>query len=158
MQRAAPRVGNASPSATSDAGREAVRGRAFGLPRERRIRKRAEFRAVYDRGFRRGSKFFTVFLLATRSGRPARMGLTVTRKIGNAATRNRCKRLLREAVRKQWDLLPDGTDMVLHARPGLVDAKAGDVEREIARTLPRVVRRLTRPVRRRGKRKRRAAR
>lgn len=86
------------------------------------------------------------------------MGLTVTRKIGNAAIRNRCKRLLREAVRKNWKLLPDGTDMVLHARRGLVDAQAGDVEEELARTLPRVVRRLARQARRSAGRKRQAAR
>lgn len=153
-----PRAENASPSATSDAGRGAFRGKPFGLPRERRIRRRADFRAVYDRGVRQGSKFFTVFLLATDAGHPARLGLTVTRKIGNAVIRNRCKRLLREAVRKHWKLLPDGIDMVLHARRGLVGAQAGDVEEELARTLPRVVRRLARPARRSAGRKRRVAR
>ena len=122
------------------------------------MRRRADFQAVYDRGVRHGCKLFTVFLLATDAGHPARMGLTVTRKVGNAATRNRCKRLLREAVRKHWNLLPDGADMVLHARRGLVDAQAGDVEREVARTLPKAVRRLAGPFRRVAGRKRRFAR
>ena len=99
-----------------------------------------------------------MFLLATDAGHPARMGLTVTRKIGNAAIRNRCKRLLREAVRKNWKLLPDGTDMVLHARRGLVDAQAGDVEGEVARTLPKAVRRLAGPLRRGTGRKRQVTR
>ena len=99
-----------------------------------------------------------MFLLATDADHPGRMGLTVTRKIGNAVIRNRCKRLFREAVRKHWNLLPDGTDMVLHARRGLVDAQAGDVEEELARTLPRVVRRLAGSGRRSAERNRRSGR
>lgn len=62
--------------------------------------------------------------------------------MGNAVVRNRCKRLLREAVRKHWSLLPDGVDMVLHARPGLAEARAKDVENAVVRTLPKAVRRL----------------
>lgn len=85
-----------------------------------------------------------MFALATAERRSARVGLTVTRKIGNAVTRNRCKRVLREAVRKHWDLIPDGADVVLHARHGLETADARDVEYEIARMLPRATRRLRR--------------
>ncbi len=148
LQRAAPRVGNALASATSEPGPRRVTTRPFGLPRAQRIRKRTDFQAVYHKGVRLGSKLFTVFALSTETDHPARVGLTVTRKIGNAVTRNRCKRLLREAVRKHWVLLPDGTDMVLHARRGLDTAQAVDVEREIARTLSKAVRRLARQSRR----------
>ena len=112
-----------------------------GFPSERRIRKRADFRAVYDGGVRRGASCFTVFALATNARLPGRVGLTVTRRIGNAVTRNRCKRRLREAMRKNWNVLPDGVDVVLHARRSLATSRAAQVENEIARVLPEAIRR-----------------
>lgn len=138
----AGRVASASASATSS--RRANDGESPGrrFPSERRIRKRADFQAVYDEGVRRGASCFTVFALATESGLPGRVGLTVTRRLGNAVTRNRCKRLLREAMRKNWKVLPDGVDVVLHARRSLVTTRVAQVENEIARVLPQAIRRV----------------
>ena len=112
------------------------------FPSERRIRKRADFRAVYDGGVRRGASCFTVFALATNARLPGRVGLTVTRKIGNAVARNRCKRRLREAMRKNWKVLPEGVDVVLHARRSLARARTAQVENEIARVLPEAIRHI----------------
>lgn len=112
------------------------------FPSERRIRKRADFRAVYDGGVRRGASCFTVFALTTNARLPGRVGLTVTRRVGNAVTRNRCKRRLREAMRKNWNVLPDGVDVVLQARRSLATARAAQVENEIARVLPETIRRI----------------
>ena len=142
MQPVAPRAGNASPSATSRQSQGPGAKSGLGFPRERRIRKRADFRAVYDGGSRTGTRLFSVFILATGSPEPGRVGFTVTKRLGNAVTRNRCKRLLREAVRRNWSLVPDGVDMVLHARPGMVGARAGEVEYAIAQALPKAIRRL----------------
>jgi ribonuclease P protein component len=47
---------------------------------------------------------------------PARLGLSVSRKVGGAVERNRVKRLLREAFRYEGALLPPGADVVLLAR------------------------------------------
>ena len=54
------------------------------------------------------------------------MGLSVSRKVGGAVERNRVKRLLREAFAVESSKLPEGTDVVVVARP---DAK-GLAERE----------------------------
>ena len=48
----------------------------------------------------------------------ARLGIVVTRRLGNAVARNRIKRVCRECFRHWPDLLPDGVDLVIVARQG----------------------------------------
>jgi ribonuclease P protein component len=87
--------------------------------RERRVRKRADFERT-QRDARRVTTRHYVFLVMARetpSG-PARLGLVVTRKVGNAVVRNRIKRVCRECFRHWPTLLPDGVDLVLVARGG----------------------------------------
>ena len=63
-----------------------------------------------------------VLLVAPQVGRgapaPARLGLVVTKKVGDAVARNRIKRLCRECFRRSKDLLPDGVDLVVIAKNG----------------------------------------
>lgn len=50
----------------------------------------------------------------------SRLGLTATRKLGPAVVRNRARRLLREAYRHCRREFPQGHDLVVVARPGLL--------------------------------------
>ena len=61
-----------------------------------------------------------MLLVAARetSATCSRLGIVVTRKIGNAVQRNRIKRVCREAFRVWPDLVPDGIDLVVIARSG----------------------------------------
>ena len=98
----------------------------LGSPKEARLRKRAEFLRVYDKGVRFEGRFMTVFILPAQHGLH-RAGITATKKgIGNAVMRNRAKRLLRECFRlsrPQLDEIDTRYDWVLNARRSLLRVK-----------------------------------
>lgn len=96
------------------------------LPKDERLKKRADFLRVYDQGRRFEGRFMTVFILPADHG-VHRLGVTATKKaIGNAVARNRAKRLLREAFRlsrPELDTIETKFDWVLNARRSLLYAK-----------------------------------
>lgn len=96
----------------------------YSLPKNARLRKRAEFLRVYENGRRFEGRFMTVFILSV-GGRMNRIGVTATKKaVGNKAhDRNRAKRLLREAFRlsrNEIDAVGVKLDWVLNARRNIL--------------------------------------
>jgi ribonuclease P protein component len=104
---------------------------SFDFPKEARLRKRAEFLRVYDKGTRIEGRYLTVFVLPNGLGRH-RVGITATRKaIGKAHDRNRAKRLLRETFRLsrvELNEVRPSFDWVLNARRAII---RGKVERPL---------------------------
>ena len=83
-----------------------------------RLKHRTEFKAVAAGKRVARSGFVLQALRAADASvdRPARVGFTVTKKIGNAVVRNRIRRRLREAVRIAGPLAQPATDYVLVGR------------------------------------------
>ena len=104
--------------------------RTLRLLRSARLRKRFEFRRVRDSGRRVHTPSF-VLLVAPREGGEARIGLTVSRRVGCAVRRNRIKRLVREAFRTDRALFPSGVDIVVIAKDACSVRTLADVRREI---------------------------
>ena len=78
------------------------------------LRRRQDFVRVQRTG-RRFVRANLALLIATNSTESARVGYTISRKVGNAVVRNRVRRRLREIVRHQPDLHLMGVDYVFIA-------------------------------------------
>jgi len=98
-----------------------------------RIRKRSEYKAIYDRGQRVPSTSFILFVTRNDLGRP-RLGITVTRRLGGAVQRNRAKRLVREIFRRHKTELQN-VDIVVNGRTGLPAAEYRRLEAEFLKCL-----------------------
>jgi ribonuclease P protein component len=77
----------------------------FRFPPSLRLRKRAEFLRLSNAGKKLHQPHFIVIYLCTQDG-SCRFGVTVSRKVGNAVTRNRIKRLVREICRHAITVRP----------------------------------------------------
>lgn len=102
-----------------------------------KLRNSQQFRRVYDLGRRFHTPFFSVFILNNEES-IQRIGITVTRKVGGAVVRNRCKRRLREIVRRHpGDPGLPGFDMVINVRSAFVNAGFDDLSRSFSGVLDR---------------------
>ena len=108
-----------------------------GFPRSLRLRKRRDYLAVQDAGVVVHTRNFV--LLVKRDG-AGRVGITVSKKIGNSVTRNRVKRLVREALRlwgdQPWP--PAGRDVVVVAKRSAARAGLAEVARELGQSRAKV--------------------
>ena len=86
-----------------------------------RLSRSAEFERVYRQGRSHGNRQLVLYTFASPSGAGARLGLSVSRKVGGAVERNHVKRLLREAFAAVREQLPDGHDLVIVARPPVLE-------------------------------------
>jgi len=106
-----------------------------GFPKIYRLRRRSEFRRVYDEGQRRSASLATVFMRA--NGLPhARLGITAPTHLGKAVQRNRVKRRVREFFRRHRTALPGGWDIVVNPRRGVAEIPFQALERELLRLFP----------------------
>jgi ribonuclease P protein component len=102
--------------------------------RHERICKRRDYLTIYEQGVRSYSRHFTVIACGNQEGN-SRLGITVTKKVGNAVQRNRIKRLLREFFRLNKSGLSSSQDIVIMAKKNAHALTYQDVCRELERLL-----------------------
>jgi ribonuclease P protein component len=107
---------------------------------EYHVRSNREFQRAYRRRCMASDPCLLVF--GHENGLPhPRLGMSVSRKIGKAVTRNRWKRLIREAFRLNRQRLPTGIDLIVIPRKDGAAALA-DVEASLVRLAQRVASKL----------------
>jgi ribonuclease P protein component len=92
-----------------------------GTPRRRRLSRSGDFKRVYRDGSSKASRYLVLyrFKRSGEDGSEARLGVSVSKKLGDAVDRNRVKRVLREAFWSLVDQESADQDFVLVARPAI---------------------------------------
>jgi len=94
------------------------------VERRYRLSRSKDFDAVYRQGRSVSTRYLTLHWFPRvddPAGEP-RLGLAVSKSVGNAVTRNRLKRQLRETWQELAPAVPGGRDYVLAARSGVAEA------------------------------------
>ncbi len=93
-----------------------------------------DFRRLYARGKSFVHPLLVTYCLKNRTGR-RRYGITVSVKVGGAVTRNRAKRVIREAFRLLSPDVPPGWDIIFVARTKTPHVKMGEVQKVMKKQL-----------------------
>lgn len=128
--------GGSAIQSTAPRSRRSARPGSQEFPKRRRILKSHDFRLVGRAGQRRQGELLVVEVLGWRNPRrPTQLGLTVSRKYGDAVQRNRFKRLVREAFRKHQHRLPAALGCVVSPRSAAHHATAAAIAEELLRLI-----------------------
>lgn len=91
------------------------------------LKKNKEFQIVYKRGKSNANKYLVMYVLEN-STNMNRLGISVSKKVGNSIVRHRLTRLIRESYRLQEDRFKSGLDIVVIARAGAKDRSYKEIE------------------------------
>lgn len=109
---------------------------------EHRLHSGAEYDRAYRQGARAGDHLFAVNVVPNTFGH-ARLGMSVGGKtVGNAVTRNRVRRLVREVFRHRREQLP-ALDFVVTSRPGARGAPRAELAASLERLITVAVRKAS---------------
>lgn len=97
------------------------------------LKQRHMFGKVYSNASFKASKGVVVYRLKNYDRKNTLLGISVSKKRGNAVVRNRTRRIIKEAYRNLYGRIKKGYIIVITARQACVAYKTQDVERELER-------------------------
>ncbi|MBR0381193.1 MAG: ribonuclease P protein component [Eubacterium sp.] len=94
------------------------------------LKKNREFQAVYRQGRSKANRSLVMIVL--ESSRPgSRVGISVSKKVGNSVVRHRVTRVIREVIRLNQDKIMSGYDIVIVARPSTKGMNYHSMENDV---------------------------
>ena len=109
------------------------------LPAAHRLTGAPSFRTALREGRRAGSRTVVVHRASDPGTHDPRVGLVVSRAVGNAVVRHRVQRRLRHLAREHLAALPDSALLVIRANPAAAAATSGELGADLTRCLQRVM-------------------
>jgi len=107
-----------------------------GFPKEERVRRSPEFTRIFRDGSQVRGRFLTARWVAEPSSGICRVGVAAGKRLGNAVIRNRLKRRMREAYRRnKRELTCRGIAIVFVASSRMIGCSARDVSEDMIRLL-----------------------
>lgn len=101
----------------------------------------ADFQRAIRSGRRQGTATLVVHYWCCNDAVDARVGLAVSKAVGNSVVRHRVARRLRHVAMTEVDMLPPGSLLVLRATPRAADADSSVLAGDLLRALTLLVRR-----------------
>jgi ribonuclease P protein component len=101
------------------------------MKKELRVKKNKEFQEAFQKGQSFANRQFVVYSLKKEDQEDFRIGLSVSKKLGNAVTRNQIKRYIRQAIFELSDQIVPGNDYVIIARKPAADMDFFEVKKSL---------------------------
>ena len=99
-----------------------------------RVKKEKDFNAIFKEGESVANRRFVIYRLAN-SQEHFRVGLSVSKKLGNAVMRNQIKRRIRHILIDHRNELVDNVDFIVIARKGVENLEYAELEKNLLHVL-----------------------
>lgn len=94
------------------------------------LKKNKDFTTVYRRGVSKANKHLVMYIYHNNSDQN-RLGISVSKKVGNSVVRHHTTRLIREAYRLNEEMFNSGLDIVVVAREQSALASFNEIEKSL---------------------------
>ncbi len=105
------------------------------MKKKYRIKKNADFQKVFQNKDSVANRQFVVYKLKNDDHPHFRIGISVSKKLGNAVTRNKIKRYIREVIHEFKEEIDPAYDYVIIARKPVVDMTYHEVKKSLRHVL-----------------------
>ncbi|WP_058300551.1 ribonuclease P protein component [Gorillibacterium timonense] len=107
------------------------------MQKEHRLAKREDFNRVYRRGKSAANLQFVLYYLPQKESGPFRLGVSVSKKLGNAVVRNGIRRRMKEIIRLGGEDLLPGLDIVIIARKPVAEMDYEEMKKSLYHVMKR---------------------
>lgn len=102
-----------------------------------RIKKDSDFQSVFKGGKSFANRQFVIYMYKNELNVPFRIGLSVSKKVGNAVTRNRIKRHVRQSFTEMKEEIVPGYDFIIIARKPAAEMNGTEIKKSLIHVLKR---------------------